>query len=141
MKKATEVLFPTVAAGMTFNATGFTLAMIQKKLEDVSKKLDTLLEKDYKSAGDFLNSAMISIEDHDYEDAYEDFKKALERATDAYNCSKTDDLKLIQSSKMKMFCYIATKSYDKESKHFIPYDSLPRKKKDLIARLVREAFE
>ena len=30
IKSATEVLFPTVAAGMTFDATGFTLAMIQK---------------------------------------------------------------------------------------------------------------
>ena len=141
MKNAIEVLFPTVAAGMTFNATGFTLAMIQKKLEDITKKLDTLLEKDYNSAVDFLSSAMRSIEHHDYEDAYKDFKKALERATDAYNCAKTDDLKLIKSSKMKMFCYIATKSYDKESKHFIPYDSLPRKKKDLIARFVRDQVE
>ena len=42
IKSATEVLFPTVAAGMTFNATGFTLAMIQKELDDISDKLDTL---------------------------------------------------------------------------------------------------
>ena len=141
MKAAIEILFPTVAAGMTFNATGFTLAMIQKKLEDVSKKLDTLLEKDYKSAVDFLSLAMRSIEHRDYENAYKDIKKVLERATDAYNCAKTDDLKLIQSSKMKMFCYITTKSYDKESKHFIPFDSLSREKKDLIASLVRDQVE
>ena len=32
IKSATKVLFPTVAAGMTFNGTGFTLAMIQKKI-------------------------------------------------------------------------------------------------------------
>ena len=42
IKSATKVLFPTVAAGMTFNATGFTLAMIQKELDDISDKLDTL---------------------------------------------------------------------------------------------------
>ena len=141
MKNAIEVLFPTVAAGMTFNATGFTLAMIQKKLEDITKKLDTLLEKDYNSAVDFLSSAMRSIEHHDYEDAYKDFDKALDRATDAYNCAKTDDLKLIKSSKMKMFCYIATKSYEKELKLFIPYESLPKKKKDLIASLLRDEVE
>ena len=141
MKAAIEILFPTVAAGMTFNATGFTLAMIQKKLEDVSKKLDTLLEKDYNSALDFLRSAMRSIEHRDYENAYKDIKKVLERATDAYNCAKTDDLKLIQSSKMKIFCYIVTKSYDKDSKHFIPYESLLQKKKDLIASLVQTQIE
>ena len=37
-----------VTLGMTFNATGFTLAMIQRKLDDISDKLDTLLEKDKK---------------------------------------------------------------------------------------------
>ena len=141
IKSATEVLFPTVAAGMTFNASGFTLAMIQKKLDDISDKLDTLLEKDYKSAVDFLGAAMKSFEYYDYEDANEGFKKVLEKATDAYNCAQNDDLKRIQSSKMKMFCYITTKSYDKESKHFIPFDSLPREKKDLIASLVRDQVE
>ena len=141
IKSATEVLFPTVAAGMTFNATGFTLAIIQKKLDDISDKLDTLLEKDYKSAVDFLGAAMRSFEHQDYEDANDGFKKVLEKATDAYNCAKNDDSKHIQASKMKMFCYIANKSYDKELKHFIPYESLQKKKKDLIASLVRDEVE
>ena len=56
----------------------------------------------------------------------------LEKATDTYNCAK-NDLKHFQLSKMKMFWYIATKSYDYESKHFLPYESLPKEKKDLIA--------
>ena len=43
IKSATKVLFPTVAAGMTFNASGITLAMIQKELDDISDKLDTLV--------------------------------------------------------------------------------------------------
>ena len=141
IKSATEVLFPTVAAGMTFNASGFTLAMIQKKLDDITDKLDTLLEKDYKSAVDFLGYAMISLEGDYYEDANKDFEKVLEKATDAYNCVKNDDLKLIQVAKMKMFGYIATKSYDEESKNFIPYESLPLKKKKLVAKLVRDQIE
>ena len=126
---------------MTFNASGFTLAMIQKKLDDISDKLDTLLEKDYKSALDFLRAAMISFGHNNFEDANEGFKKVLEKATDAYNCAKKDDLKHIQSSKMKLFCYIATRSYDKESKMFIPYESLPKMKKDEIASLVRGEIE
>ena len=141
IKSATKVLFPTIAAGMTFNPTGFTLNKIKKKLGDISDKLDTLLEKDYKSAVDFLGAAMRSFEYHDYEDANEGFKKVLEKATDAYNCARNDDLKHIESSKMKMFCYIATKSYDKELKHFIPYELLPKKKKDLIESLLRDEIE
>ena len=124
IKSATKVLFPTVAAGMKFSGTGFTLAQIQKKLDEMSKRIDILLEKDYKSAVDFLGDGIRSFGHHDYEDSHKDFKKVLEKATDAYNCAKTDDLKLIQSSKMKIFCYIVTKSYRKDSKHFIPYESL-----------------
>ena len=141
IKSAIKVLFPTVAAGMTFNVTGFTLAMIQKKLDDISDKLDTLLEKDYRSAVDFLGAAMKCLEYHDYKDANEGFKKVLEKATDAYNCAQNDDSRRIQSSKMKLFCYIVTKSYDKESKHFIAFDSLSKKKKDLIASLIRSEIE
>ena len=141
IKSAVGFICPTVADGMAFNAFGFTLAMIQKKLDDIAGKLDTLLEKDYKSALDFLRAAMISFGHNNFEDANEGFKKVLEKATDAYNCAKKDDLKHIQSSKMKLFCYIATRSYDKESKMFIPYESLPKMKKDEIASLVRGEIE
>ena len=141
IKSAIEVLFPTIAAGMTFNATAFTLAMIQKKLDDISDKLDTLLEKDYFSALDFLGDAMTSLEHHFYEDANKNFIKAFDKATDAYNCAKNDDLKRIQTSKVKIFCYITTQSYDEDLKHFIPYESLQQKTKDLIASLVRGQIE
>ena len=40
-----------------------------------------------------------------------------------------------------MFYYIATKSYNYESKHFIPYESLPKKKKDLIADELKLLFD
>ena len=141
IKTATEFLFPTLAGAASFNATGFTLAIIQQKLDDISDKLDTLLEKDYKSAVDFLGAAMISLECNNFEGANEGFKKVLEKATDAYNCAKKDDLKRVQSSKMKIFCNITTNSYDKESKMFVPYESLPKMKKDEIALLVRGEIE
>merc|ERR1719464_220452 len=84
---------------------------------------------------------MRSLKHHKYEDANKDFKKVLDKATDAYNCVKNDDLKLIQSTKMKMFCHIATKSYNKDSKHFIPYQYLPKEEKDWIAEEVRAQIE
>ena len=142
IKSATEVLFPTIAEGMKFNPfNAFTLAIIQKKLDDISNKLDTLLEKDYNSALDFLGSAMRFLEHHCYEDANKYLIRVLEKATDAYNCANNDDLKRIQSTKMKMFGYITTNSYDEESKHFIPFVSLPKKKKDLISSLIRDQIE
>ena len=141
IKSAMEVVFPTVAAGMTFNATGFTLAIIQQKLDDISDKLDTLLEKDYKTALSFWRSAMRSLKHHKYEDAYNDFKKVLDKATEAYSCAKKEDLKLIQSTKMKNFCHVATKSYNEDSKCFIPYEYLPKEEKDWIAEEVRAQIE
>ena len=126
---------------MTFNATGFTLAIIQQKLDDISDKLDTLLEKDYKTALSFWRSAMRSLKHHKYEDAYNDFKKLLDKATEAYSCAKKEDLKLIQSTKMKFFCHVATKSYNEDSKCFIPYQYLPKEEKNLIASLVRDEIE
>ena len=48
IKAATGVLFPALAESMTFNPIAFTLVIIQKKLDDISNKLDTLLEKDKK---------------------------------------------------------------------------------------------
>ena len=146
IKSATEVLFPaslfpTIAKNIAFDPTTFTLAIIQRKLDDISKKLDTLLEKDYHSAIDFLGSAMRFLEHHCYEDANKYLIRVLEKATDAYNCVTNDDLKRIQSTKMKIFGYITTNSYDEESKHFIPFASLPKKKKDLISSLIRDQIE
>ena len=141
IKSATGVLFPALAESMTFNPIAFTLVIIQKKLDDISNKLDTLLEKDYNSALDFLGSAVRFLEHHCYEDANKYLIRVLEKATDAYNCITNDDLKRIQSTKMKMFGYITTNSYDEESKHFIPFVSLPKKKKDLISSLIRDQIE
>ena len=141
IKTAAEFLFPTLAGAAAFNPNGLTLALIQKKLDDISEKLDTLLEKDYLSALDFLRKAMISYECNNFKDANEGFKKVLDKSTDAYNCAKKDDLKRIKSSKMIMFCDIATKSYDEESKMFVPYESLASMKKDEIALLVRDEIE
>ena len=84
---------------------------------------------------------MISLKHHKYEHAYNDFKKVLDKATEAYSCTENEDLKLIQFTKMKMFCHIATKSYNEDSKHFIPYESLPKEEKDWIADLVRAQIE
>ena len=84
---------------------------------------------------------MISLKHHKYEHAYNDFKKVLDKATEAYSCAKNEDLKLILSTKMKMFSHIATKSYNEDSKHFIPYESLPKEEKDWIADLVRAQIE
>ena len=62
IKSASEVLFPTLVASMCFNSNGFTLALIQKKLNELSKKIDTLIDVHLKSAKDLLTTAMIYLQ-------------------------------------------------------------------------------
>ena len=61
IKSVTEVIFPIAAGAMAFNGTGFTLALIQKKLDEINEKMDTLLDVHQKSAKDFLTTAIIAV--------------------------------------------------------------------------------
>ena len=95
IKSVTEVIFPVAASAMAFNGTGFTLALIQKKLDEINEKMDTLLDVHQKSAKDFLTTAIIAVKCQNYEDAYEGFKEVYKAATFAYN-SATDDREVYQ---------------------------------------------
>ena len=65
---------------MSFSTTGLTLAIIQKKLRDISKKIDLLLDASRKSAKDKLAEALTSVENENYPDAYVAFEKAADKA-------------------------------------------------------------
>ena len=69
IKSATELLFPTAAGAMSFNATGFTLALIQRKLDEINKKIDTLIDLHHMSSKDILTTAFICLQHQDYEGA------------------------------------------------------------------------
>ena len=62
IKSASELLFPTIASSMCFNSNGFTLALIQKKLNEMNKKIDMLIDVHLKSAKDLLITAMIYLQ-------------------------------------------------------------------------------
>ena len=78
------------------------------------------------------------MQHEEYENAFEGFKNVILKATDAYNCAKGNDIKRINCSNVKMFCHIMINCYDKDLKYFIPFHSLTRKKKDIIASLIKE---
>ena len=61
----------------------------------------------------------------------------LEKATDAYNSVKDNDIKRIECANIKIFSIVMTKSYKKELKYFVPYESLKIEKKEEIACLVK----
>ena len=58
-----------------FSTTGITLAFIQRKLREISKKIDVILDLGRKSAKDKLTEGLTSLEHENYSDAYEAFCK------------------------------------------------------------------
>ena len=83
-----DLLIPSASTAMSFSTTGITLAFIQRKLREISKKIDTLLDVSRKSAKDKLTEALTSLEHENYADAYEAFKKASDKSTDGFHTGK-----------------------------------------------------
>ena len=50
--------------------------MIQHKLREINKKLDLLLDSNRKTAKDKLTEALNALEHSNFQDAFEEFKKA-----------------------------------------------------------------
>ena len=57
------------------------MAIIQRKLREISKKIDRLLEVGRKSAKVKLIEALTSLEHENYSDAYEAFVKAADKVS------------------------------------------------------------
>lgn len=91
VKSGLALLIPSASSAVTFSTTGLTLAFIQRKLRDISKKIDTLLDAGRKSAKDNLTEALTSLEHENYADAFEAFKKAADKATDGFNTAQVSN--------------------------------------------------
>ena len=79
VKSALDFLIPSASSAMSFSTTGITLAFIQRKLREISKKIDKLLDVSRKAAKDKLTEALTSLEHENYSDAYEAFTKAADK--------------------------------------------------------------
>ena len=79
VKSALDFLIPSASSAMSFSTTGLTLAFIQRKLREISKKIDKLLDVSRKAAKDKLTEALTSLEHENYSDAYEAFTKAADK--------------------------------------------------------------
>ena len=71
-----------VSQGMSFNAMSLTLKQIQNQLEELDKKVETLLRADWEAAKTRLPKAMNYLKELEtYEEAYEEFEKILDLST------------------------------------------------------------
>ena len=61
VKSGLELIIPSASTAMTFSTTGITLAFIQRKLREISKKIDLALDMGRKSAKDKLTEGLVSL--------------------------------------------------------------------------------
>ena len=66
LKASLEFILPAVADGMSFSATGITLAVIRRQLKDLHKKVDLLLGSVVETAKDKFEEAMVSLENDNF---------------------------------------------------------------------------
>ena len=66
LKAGLEFILPAVADGMSFSATGITLAVIRRQLKDLHKKVDLLLGSVGETAKDKFEEAMVSLENDNF---------------------------------------------------------------------------
>ena len=125
VRSGLDLLIPSASTAMSFSTTGLTLAIIQKKLRDMSKKIDVLLDVGRKSAKDKLAEALTSLENENFPDAYVAFEKAADKATDGFHTSQDNESR-VSCAKIKLFCVLMMKCYDKSKAHFLPFDKQTR---------------
>ena len=136
LKSCADLVWPAVAQGITFSAVGLTLAVIRKKLKDVEKQLNLLLDKDKKVATDKFHQAVISIENGNYHAANVNFEKALDKATEGYYLCR-DNLARLYCGKLRLLAVIMTKCYDPELNIFLPYFKIGHRLKKELAQTVK----
>ena len=88
LKNALDFLIPSASTAISFSTTGITLAFIQRKLREINKKIDLLLDVSRKAAKDKLAEALTSLEHENYADAFEAFKICHDKASEGFHCSQ-----------------------------------------------------
>ena len=134
----TDVL--EIAAGVSFkwDPTSITLAQIKKKIEDLQKNMDVLLDADFQAAFSWLESAATALKYENYESAYNKHEKVLDCSVRAYSQLKTFGKKVF-CKKMTICSKRLLQCYNKDLKTFNDLYSLPlNKQKELYEDVISD---
>ena len=140
VKSGLELLIPSASTAMTFSTTGITLAFIQRKLREISKKIDVILDLGRKSAKDKLTEGLTSLEHENFADAYDAFCKGADKATDGFHTAQDNEGR-VTCTKIKLFCLLMMKCYDKGQNCFLPFAKLSLNRKKEIGSLMKQTID
>ena len=122
----TDVLGIVAATSLKWDPTSIKMAQIKKKLEDLQKDMNVLLEADFKTAFYWMESASKALKNENYESAYSKLEKVLEYSINAYSKLENSTFrKKLFCMKMIVYAKRMTLCYDKENQTFNNLHSLP----------------
>jgi len=128
-----------IGAGFsTLNMTGFTLAQINKKLDEIKAQVNTILGAPAIEALDNLRRGMQSLEAGKYVMANKEFEEVIKLASKGRIYQKENLQTVTNLTKYLVVADLMTNSYDEDKKLFVPYELLEGSVKILIKRKVTD---
>ena len=131
-----DVFDVAATQGFQFNAVSLSLKQIQKKLEELTKKVDKLLKADMETAKNRIYHAMNYLEKEEtHPMAYVEFKEVLSLAEKAD--PKVEEFKdKVFCRQIGIFSRLMTSLFDFRSQRIVSLSTLSESKKRIIANAI-----
>lgn len=128
----TEVFGLAVAQGTRFDMQALVLKQIQKDVAEINQKLDRQMQEPLNNAKSYLQHALNYVENEQYDRAYDEFQKIVEKATQAYEYMTALEHKVF-CKKLSIYSRLMYNTYNREKHEFQSVSSLPEGMKRAIA--------
>ena len=121
---------------------GFQMAQMMKKVEEINRKMDVVLDAPLEEAEKYLRMAITNLEGENIAASIEELKKVKERAVTAFQYTKKLDAKTknlknaVKAMQLKVFSEVLIQSYD--GTKITPFFHLDKKKKKVISKLIED---
>ena len=121
---------------------GFQMAQMMKKVEEINRKMDVVLDAPLEEAEKYLRMAITHFEGENVAASIEELKKVKERAVTAFQYTKKLDAKTknlknaVKAMQLKVFSEVLIQSYD--GTKITPFFHLDNKKKKVISKLIED---
>ena len=131
----TDVLEIAVGVTLKWDPTSISLAQIKKKIDDLQKDMNALLDADFEAAFQYIWYTTTALKNEEFESAYSELAKVKEYSIRAFSQMKTFRKKVF-CKKMTIFSMHMIQCYNNDKKSFDHLLCLPvKKQKDLADRV------
>ena len=131
----TDVLGIAVGTTLKWDPTSITLAQIKKKIEDIQKDLNALLNADFEAALRWLTKVATYLKHQQFKLAYENIQEVQRLSIRAYSQVKTFREKVF-CMKMSVYSMRMIQTYNETEQIFVDFLSLSEKAQKALAENV-----